>query len=552
MGYNVNGEIASLNWVYTTDPSIQPWNIQYTYSSTQNNGQITQMVDGISGETVSYSYDSLKRLTSASSTPTAGSSSTAWTQAYGYDGFGNMRSKTLNGGGNSAPAVDPTTNRLTSGYDANGNMLTGYGLTMTYDGRNRVASATPTYSGTEYYGYAPDNKRIYRWNPTTGTEEWTFYGAKGERIGSFGLNTSATYYSGTYYFYATETNVWFAGQLISNANGFVLRDRLGTDRETGARYYPYGDEITSTANGMEKYGTYFRDSFTALDYADQRYYVGAYGRFNTTDQGGVHLKDPGSWNRYAYVGGDPINFNDRRGLSRCDPNAVDDDGSDDDCGDDGGDGIGGGSGGPVFTVTVTTTGLPDPSPCVGDLTGAWGGSSSGAPSAAQGGGSGAAGAPAVLSSFSFAQLQTQATAALNYELNNLGPNCDKVLPVGTLKSVESFTPLTFWNATTQGGQLASLLGGTNGGANATIGSYFGNGQYAVILNGAGGGFINQVVLGANFYSDPSSQGLTLLHELLHFALQKGDAGIDAHFGINVGVAGASASFSKWLANDCNN
>jgi RHS repeat-associated protein len=333
VGYNVNGQIASLNWVYTTDPSIQPWNIQYRYSSTQNNGQITQMVD-ISGETVSYAYDALKRLTGATSVT---GSTTNWTQSFGYDGFGNMTSKSLNGGGNSAPAVDPTTNRLTSGYDANGNMLTGYGLTMTYDGRNRVASATPTYSGTEYYGYAPDNKRIYRWNPTTGTEEWTFYGAKGERIGSFGLNTSATYYSGTYYFYATETNVWFAGQLISNANGFVLRDRLGSDRETGAEYYPYGEEITSTANGMEKYGTYFRDSFTALDYADQRYYASSYGRFNTPDPMAASAKsnNPGSWNRYAYTLGDPVNNNDPRGMNLADPNDPSCVNDPDGCEDDG-------------------------------------------------------------------------------------------------------------------------------------------------------------------------------------------------------------------------
>jgi len=146
-------------------------------------------------------------------------------------------------------------------------------------------------------------------------------------------------------------------------------------------------------------------------------------------------------------------------------------------------------------------------------------------------------------------LQSQATAALTYELANLTPNCDKVLPVGDLKSLESFEPLTFWNATTQGNTPALLLGGTNGG---TIGSYFANGQYAVILNGAGGSFINQVVLGANFFSDSGAQGLTLLHELLHFDLQMGDQAIDAHFNINVGVAGYSAAFSSWLANDCNN
>ena len=60
--YNVNGQLTSLSRLYTTSPSIQPWNIQYTYSATANNGQITQMTD-ISGETVSYTYDALKRLT---------------------------------------------------------------------------------------------------------------------------------------------------------------------------------------------------------------------------------------------------------------------------------------------------------------------------------------------------------------------------------------------------------------------------------------------------------------------------------------------------------
>jgi RHS repeat-associated protein len=315
MAYNHNGQVTSMNWATGWGSS----GLVYTYSGTHNNGQITQMTDNISGETVSYSYDALKRLISASSTPVSGSGTTAWTQAYGYDGFGNMISKTLNGGGNSAPVVDPTTNRLTSGYDANGNMLTGYGLTMTYDGRNRAASASQM-GGTEYYGYAPDNKRIYRWNAAAGTEEFTLYGAQGERLGTFAWATPG---SPQYGFVPTETNVWFGKKLINRWVVYggvgplaVMRDRLGTDRETGARYYPYGDEITSTANDAEKYGTYVRDSFTTLDYADQRYYASSYGRFNTADpyQASAGPKDPGSWNRYAYVEGDPVNSRDPGGL----------------------------------------------------------------------------------------------------------------------------------------------------------------------------------------------------------------------------------------------
>jgi len=42
------------------------------------------------------------------------------------------------------------------------------------------------------------------------------------------------------------------------------------------------------------------------------------GRFNTPDPSShsVHPKSPASWNRYAYVGGDPVNHNDPRGLDQ--------------------------------------------------------------------------------------------------------------------------------------------------------------------------------------------------------------------------------------------
>jgi len=55
---------------------------------------------------------------------------------------------------------------------------------------------------------------------------------------------------------------------------------------------------------------------TGFDYADQRFYASTYGRFNTPDPNASSAKAvaPGSWNRYAYVAGDPVNRNDRRGT----------------------------------------------------------------------------------------------------------------------------------------------------------------------------------------------------------------------------------------------
>jgi RHS repeat-associated protein len=88
----------------------------------------------------------------------------------------------------------------------------------------------------------------------------------------------------------------------------------GTERNY---YYPWGEERTATANEREKFGTYFRDG-NGIDYADQRYYQSQYGRFMTADpyKASAGAASPGSWNRYAYVEGDPVNFHDQRGLDR--------------------------------------------------------------------------------------------------------------------------------------------------------------------------------------------------------------------------------------------
>src|ERR1019366_9912657 len=105
----------------------------------------------------------------------------------------------------------------------------------------------------------------------------------------------------------------------NTAGGAVYQDRLGTNRASGARFYPYGDEIASTGNDRTKFATYNRDSYTTLDYADQRFYASTYGRFNTPDryQASGGPSNPGSWNRYSYTRGDPVNRIDPSGRGDC-------------------------------------------------------------------------------------------------------------------------------------------------------------------------------------------------------------------------------------------
>jgi RHS repeat-associated protein len=298
--------------------------MQYTFSGTENNGRITLSTDGTvaGGETVVYTYDTLNRLTKAETT----------SEAYTYDGFGNLTSKTATKG--TAPAMsatyDAATNHQTgTTYDANGNP--GYGGAFPYDVENHLLQ--PLNGGTgPQWTYDGSGKRVFAKTPGNGTTVATaceiyYYGITGKKLVTFqcGYNDQ-TGGNGAFWYQVESRNLYFGGKLMRSAGVTVVTDRLGSVRanSNGERmsYFPYGEERTSTTDGREKFGTYFRDPSAngGLDYADQRYYSNANGRFLTADpyaattSSPTDSSTPGSWNRYAYVQGDPVNYGDPEGM----------------------------------------------------------------------------------------------------------------------------------------------------------------------------------------------------------------------------------------------
>jgi RHS repeat-associated protein len=297
--------------------------IDYRYTVGQNNGRISQSMDHVTGEEVTYTYDALNRLVRAETTDTA------WGTTYTYDGFGNLTAKTWIKG--SAPpwssTVDAATNRLgnATSYDANGNPLDPQGLSP-FDVENRRLSPAGDFAG---WTYDPSGKRVFgekaRWHGVSQTTcELYFYGITGQKLATYSCGYNDQDGGDHTFFYRAKTrNVYFAGKLvqvkdvIAGTAKTIVTDRLGSVRAAGTdrmSYYPYGEERTSTANGREKFGTYFRDG-DGLDYAEQRDYASASGRFLTPDPStGVNLRNPASWNKYLYVLGDPVTFTDRTGL----------------------------------------------------------------------------------------------------------------------------------------------------------------------------------------------------------------------------------------------
>ena len=86
------------------------------------------------------------------------------------------------------------------------------------------------------------------------------------RVGRYTLSAAG--------FVKVWTDEYFGGRRLQ------VLDRLGSNREGGKDYFPYGEERSATANPADKFATYERDA-TGLDYADQRYYLSSAGRFAT-------------------------------------------------------------------------------------------------------------------------------------------------------------------------------------------------------------------------------------------------------------------------------
>ncbi len=134
------------------------WSRQYQYDDAGNIINIDNAADTTTSQ--QFVYDSLGRL---SKMATGGV--TDDTEQYGYDRYGNQTSRTTSGV-TRAIDVEPTTNRLTTGYgyDAAGDVTSGDSYAFTYDALGQTATKTYTASGnvvfSETYIYTAGDERI--------------------------------------------------------------------------------------------------------------------------------------------------------------------------------------------------------------------------------------------------------------------------------------------------------------------------------------------------------------------------------------------------------
>jgi RHS repeat-associated protein len=135
------------------------------------------------------------------------------------------------------------------------------------------------------------------------------YSPTGQKLGAYKLNPAINGNFQPFMIVTLVTSDQFFG-----SRRLAVMDQLGSV----GTYYPWGENRGSTnPQDTWSFGTYWTDSVTGLDYANNRYYFNSLGRFMTPDPAGAGAasgQDPVSWNRYAYTGGDPVNRSDPSGL----------------------------------------------------------------------------------------------------------------------------------------------------------------------------------------------------------------------------------------------
>jgi len=218
--YNSMGQLTGIGYSGSL-------NMTYTYSATQNNGKIVSQTDNLGGEQVTYVYDSLKRLTSATAA--------GWNQSFVYDPFGNLTDK--NGTNSWHGVPDATTNRLGS-VDANGNALQSpAGAILGYDAENRLITA----AGTTLYAYDAQNNLLrvdQKGSAPADSTQWRSRQFTYDRLGR--LLTAANPESGTI-FYAYDAN----GNLLQKTG--PAANQAGTATQTTSFCYDGMNRITGKA-----------------------------------------------------------------------------------------------------------------------------------------------------------------------------------------------------------------------------------------------------------------------------------------------------------------
>lgn len=305
--YNVGATPQSLAGALT-------WNTNLTLGQLQ----LSDQLNSAATETCTYVHDDLARLASANC---VNGSTNIWNQDFSYGSFGNI-SKTVPPGGTGIsfqPTYDQSTNRFTAlpgvtpTYDANGNLKYDGSFNYIWDAENRPATLNGFGLTTDALG------RIVEKNNNGSYTQYVF-SPTGRKIAVYVGQTLHR----TYIPLPAGAEVNYGSSGIS---AYAHADWLGSIRVASSPgravladipYAPYGETYSRTGTYSPEFTGQELDITSPLYdflHREQNY---TEGRWVSPDPAGMAAADPANpqlWNRYAYVGGSPLNSTDPTGLA---------------------------------------------------------------------------------------------------------------------------------------------------------------------------------------------------------------------------------------------
>ena len=315
------------------------WNANHTLQS-QN---ITDPFNASDTQNCAYAYDDLTRLGSINC-------GTPWSQTFSYDAFGNIsKSGTYTFQPVYKDTSGNTTNRFVSipgttvAYDADGNVLSDGSHTYSWDSASKAVSVDSVNATYDALGRMVEQNR-------SGTYTQFAYGPSGAKLA---ILSGQTLQKGI-------LPLPGGGIAVYNPSGLLYYghpDHLGSMRlgSTPARsmyfdlaFAPFGETYVPSGTTDPSFTGQRQDTVAGLyDFPERQY--STQGRWPAPDPAGLgsmHLSDPQTLNRYAYVRNNPLVLIDPQGLDELD-DCSDDEGNCNANGGDGGSGGGGGGGDPT-------------------------------------------------------------------------------------------------------------------------------------------------------------------------------------------------------------
>jgi RHS repeat-associated protein len=335
-GYNSRLQMKSID-LAKSGTQIQHYDYKYgvydpatnTLDETKNNGQIAQ-IEGLIGTQKQwqqrFAYDLLGRLSSAREFR-GDNGAQSYLINYNYDLFGNRYQYQSQNSNNpfsqvwvESGQINQANNRFNSGvtYDDAGNITVDSkfrNLQFQYDANNRQKqSANLDGTGVVVSVYDAGGQRVATQVDGSLTNVCVYDGM-GKLVAEYGPASSGT--GGTSYFMSDHQG---SPRVVTSNTGIVISRH---------DYLPFGEELSAGVglrNSNQGYGgaDAARQKYAGMESDDGsgmattlwRKYDSSSGRWASPDPygGSMTIASPQTFNRYSYVGNDPVNMRDPSGL----------------------------------------------------------------------------------------------------------------------------------------------------------------------------------------------------------------------------------------------